>query len=231
MIKGNMDGRKLPVKGFREGLLISLGEGDWHEVAEQLIAQIDERADFFKGARLAVDVHERQVRAAEMGELRDKLSEREITLFAILGKSAITQAIAESLGLATTKSVLKQKREGFSQAVFNGEKAILFQKTMRSGMSINYPGHVVVEGDVNPGAEVVATGSIYIWGKLRGSVYAGAEGSKDEVVCALDFNPIRLRIADVEKDEPKIKVIRKKIICKAKVQDGVIKLVEWSPSK
>jgi len=226
-----MTEKKFPVKGFREGLLISLGEGDWPDLIGNLMAQIDERAEFFRGAKLAIDVNEHQIRAAEMGDLRNQLSDRGITLFAILGKSSTTQAVAESLGLATTKSVLRENRDGFSHALFEGEKAILIQKTLRSGTSVKYTGSVVVDGDVNPGAKVEANGSIYVWGKLRGSVHAGVEGSMDAVVCALDFNPITLRIANLEKEEPKLKIKMRRSLCKAKVVDGSIRLVEWLSEK
>jgi septum site-determining protein MinC len=223
--------KKFPVKGFREGLLISLSEGDWSDLVDNLMAQLDERVDFYRGAKLAIDVNERQIRASDMGSLRDQLSDRGITLFAILGKSSTTQAVAESLGLATTKSVLRDNRDGFSHALFEGEKAILIQKTLRSGTLVKFPGSVVVDGDVNPGAQVEANGSIYVWGKLRGSVHAGIDGSTDAVVCALDFNPMALRIADLEKEVPKLKIKLKKTLCKAKIVDGSIKLVEWMTKK
>lgn len=212
-------------------MLISLSEGDWSDLVDNLMAQLDERVDFYRGAKLAIDVNERQIRASDMGSLRDQLSDRGITLFAILGKSSTTQAVAESLGMATTKSVLRDNRDGFSHALFEGEKAILIQKTLRSGTLVKFPGSVVVDGDVNPGAQVEANGSIYVWGKLRGSVHAGIDGSTDAVVCALDFNPMTLRIADLEKEVPKLKIKLKKTLCKAKIVDGSIKLVEWMTKK
>ena len=54
---------------------------------------------------------------------------------------------------------------------------------------------MVVMGDVNSGAEIVAGGSIIIWGRLRGLVHAGAGGDEKAVVCALEFAPTQLRIA------------------------------------
>ena len=61
---------------------------------------------------------------------------------------------------------------------------------------MEFSGHVVVLGDINPGAEVVADGSVIIWGRLRGAVHAGAKGDNSAVVCALDLLPIRLQVAD-----------------------------------
>ncbi len=72
---------------------------------------------------------------------------------------------------------------------------MLVQRTLRSGHSIRHPGHVIVLGDVNPGAEVIAGGNIVVWGHLRGVVHAGAAGDEAAMVCALDLSPTQLRIA------------------------------------
>jgi septum site-determining protein MinC len=79
--------------------------------------------------------------------------------------------------------------------VHGGEQAMLVRRTLRSGFSVQFAGHVVVIGDVNPGAEVIATGDVVVWGRLRGVVHAGAEGDESAVVCALDLAPTQLRIA------------------------------------
>lgn len=223
-----MSERKFSLKGFREGLLITIDEGDWNDVLPQLISQIDEREGFFKGAKLAIEVDERSMRAAELGDLRDKLSDRGITLFAVLGKNKNTMAVAESLGLSTSNNVLKENKGTINNILYDGEQAILIKKTLRSGMSIKYAGHVLVEGDVNPGAEIIASGSIFIWGRLKGSVHAGFESDTNEIICALDFNPMKLRIAEFEKEELKLRLLKKRRkAVKAFVQDKKIKIEEW----
>jgi len=223
--------KKFPIKGFKEGLLITLGDGDWITVAKTLLTQIDDRPDFFKGAKIAVDVGERVVHAAEMGLLRDKLSERGVSLFAIISKSSLTEAVAETLGLSTHKSLLKERGENIRNASIDGEKAVLLQKTLRSGMSVKYPGHVVIDGDVNPGSEIIAGGSIYIWGKLRGTVAAGADGLENAVICALDFNPAGMRIANIVKEGQLIKLKIKKSPQKAYIQNGAITISDWKQDK
>jgi len=186
-----------PIKGFKEGILITLGDGDWEEVQCQLLSQIDEKIKFFNGAKVAIEIGERVLHAAEMAKLRDTLFDREVKLFAVLSTSQVTDVNAESMGLETRKSVLKENPAGFESAALDGESAILLQKTIRSGTSIKYTGHVIVDGDVNPGGEILTTGSIFIWGKLRGSVHAGMEGSESEVICAMELDPINLRIANI----------------------------------
>ncbi|WP_202820050.1 septum site-determining protein MinC [Calderihabitans maritimus] len=73
---------------------------------------------------------------------------------------------------------------------------ILVQRTLRSGQSIHYPGHVVIMGDVNPGAEVVAAGNIVVMGSLRGMAHAGAAGNERAMVIAFRLKPTQLRIAN-----------------------------------
>ena len=55
-------------------------------------------------------------------------------------------------------------------------------------------GTIVVVGDVNPGAQIVAEGDVIVWGKLRGVVHAGAAGDEDAMVGALILAPTQLRI-------------------------------------
>lgn len=71
----------------------------------------------------------------------------------------------------------------------------LYRGTLRSGQIFRHAGAVMVVGDVNPGAQVVSAGDVYIWGKLRGIVHAGAMGDEKAIVGALDFDPIQVRIA------------------------------------
>ena len=190
--------QNLSIKGIREGLLISIGEGEWIDIQANLLKQIEERGTFFKGARLAIDVGNRILHAAEMGVLRDKLSDREIGLWAIISNSPVTERTAQVLGLATRLSTPKPERVIRSvDPNLPGEDAILIQKTLRSGFRVSTHGHVVVIGDVNPGAEILSDGNIIVWGRLRGSVHAGAQGNQKSVVCALEMNPTQLRIANI----------------------------------
>lgn len=71
----------------------------------------------------------------------------------------------------------------------------IYRGTLRSGQVFRHAGTVMVLGDVNPGAEVISGGDIFVWGRLRGIVHAGAMGNERAVVCAIDFEPIQLRIA------------------------------------
>ena len=185
-------------KGIREGLLVSIGDGEWPEVQAALLKQIKDRGAFFNGARLAMDVGNRTLHASEMGTLRDKLSDANICLWAVISKSNVTEQTAQVLGLVTQMSNGKaDKSHRAVEKNLVGEEAVYIQKTIRSGSRITSLGHVVVIGDVNPGAEIQAGGNIIVWGRIKGSVHAGVEGNNNAMVCALEINPIQLRIANI----------------------------------
>jgi septum site-determining protein MinC len=72
---------------------------------------------------------------------------------------------------------------------------LYLKQTLRSGQSVNHKGHLVIIGDVNPGAEVMADGDITVWGSLRGVAHAGVSGNTNAEIRALRIEAIQLRIA------------------------------------
>jgi len=188
---------KVQIKGIREGLLVTLGDGEWPEIQQSLFDKIEDQGDFLRGAKMILDVDNHILKAAAMGKLRDVLSEKGISLWAVLSNSPTTEQTAQTLGLATRIHQVHPSEEARPvDASEDAEEAILIRRTLRSGTSILYQGHVVVIGDVNPGAEIIADGDVIVWGRLRGMVHAGADGNATAVVCALDLAPTQLRIAD-----------------------------------
>jgi septum site-determining protein MinC len=185
------------IKGMRDGLLVSLPAGEWEEQRRALLSQIDEQGAFFQGARLALDVGEQVIKVNQMVELRDELSDRQVSLWAVLSASPATEQTAQLLGLATRVSKPRPEEVESLEAGFVPEDRALFvDKTVRSGTRVEFAGTVVVLGDVNAGAEVAAQGNIIVWGRLRGAAHAGTSGDARAVICALSLAPMRLQIAD-----------------------------------
>ena len=71
------------------------------------------------------------------------------------------------------------------------------QRTLRSGQSLKSEGNIVIIGDVNPGAEVIAKGDITVWGVLGGIAQAGSDGNNYSRIRALKLNAIQLRIGEI----------------------------------
>lgn len=67
-------------------------------------------------------------------------------------------------------------------------------RTMRSGAAVRFDGDVIAFGDVNPGAEIVATGNILVLGAIKGVAHAGAAGDDGAFILGFDLKPTQLRI-------------------------------------
>ena len=191
------------IKGVNDGLLISLSPTEsWQSVTDQLAARIDEKAAFFAGAAITVEFGERPVPKYELSSLKALLERRGLTLSLVRSKSDTTRQSAASLALPIEKNLppAPAKQAMQETAPVNPEESgthgVLFRRTLRSGRTIHSEGHVIVFGDVNPGAKVIAAGDIVVWGKLRGYVHAGVSGDESAIVCALEMSPSQLRIAD-----------------------------------
>ena len=134
------------------------------------------------------------------------LAEYDLELWAVLSQHEATREAARALGLATRLAGSDTDLDGNELSHAAGESgdaqellaanALFCQETVRSGRSIYHEGHVVVLGDVNPGAQIIAGGNVVVWGRLRGFVHAGAHGNREALICALELSPTQLRIAD-----------------------------------
>jgi len=188
------------IKGTKDGLLVQVSPTEeWNSVTADLAARIDQQLSFYAGARVTLDVGSRPVRKDELGSVKALLERRGLALWAVMSESATTLDSAQAMDLRTSqpKSAAPIQSTDMSapSSQEDGTPGTLVKRTLLSGRSVKSPGHVIILGDVNAGAEVIAGGDVFIWGRLRGSVHAGANGDPGAVVCALDMTPTQLRIA------------------------------------
>ena len=94
--------------------------------------------------------------------------------------------------------------KSFNQKIKTSE-TIFSRASLRSGQKLEYEGSIVIVGDVNAGAEVIAGENIIILGDLRGLAHAGAKGNQEAIIAANKIDCPQIRIADkikkFEKDE------------------------------
>lgn len=72
--------------------------------------------------------------------------------------------------------------------------------SLRSGQKIEEDGSIVIIGDVNSGAEVVAADNIVVLGTLRGLAHAGAKGNTKAIIAAGKLDTVQLRIANIVRE-------------------------------
>ncbi len=222
----------ITIKGIRQGLLVTLGEGDWSAELRALEARIGASPSFFRGGRIALDVGSRGLSRFEIEEARVLLARHQVELWAVASTNPVTEVAVQELGLVVfIEANLGLPHPSASEAApEEGEElsveGLVVRRTLRSGQSLRHPSHVVVIGDVNPGAEVVAGGDIVVWGRVRGLVHAGALGDEGAVICALDLAPTQLRIAGYIARSPE-EQRRKPVPEMAAVRGGRIVAVPW----
>ena len=118
-----------------------------------------------------------------------------------IGLSACTPVPEPSVKEEYGLDVLSGKSESAAArtALWDDPDARMVYGTLRSGQRIESEHSIVIIGDVNSGAEIVAGGDIIVLGILRGVAHAGAydETGGGRFIFALDLRPTQLRIGSV----------------------------------
>lgn len=112
----------------------------------------------------------------------------------------------------------------------DAQPTLLVRRTLRSGQRVRFHGNVVVLGDVNPGAEIVAAGDIVVMGTLRGVAHAGATGSAEAVVAAFRLQPTQLRLGAVIGRAPDGHAPRPDVPEVARLRDGALVIERYLPA-
>ncbi len=103
---------------------------------------------------------------------------------------ALEQRLGEILDQEVCVQMRKRKAKQPQSLVHIG--------TLRGGMYLCAEADLTVIGDVHPGARLEAGGSIFVFGKLQGSVFAGVHGAENAVVAAWQMQPQMLCIAKAD---------------------------------
>ncbi|MHB1407488.1 MAG: septum site-determining protein MinC [Desulfitobacteriaceae bacterium] len=184
------------LKGTRDGLILYLDPtADFDVLMKELNQHLGESAEFWRGAAVRCYAGGREYSSEEKEGLASLLQKHALELsgwLSVPGKGPESQAVV------APEHDQHAQDEGQTEG-----KALFVKRTLRSGTSIQFEGHVVIMGDVNPGAEVIATGNIIVMGALRGVAHAGATGDRKAMVSAYNLAPTQLRIADLVTRAPK----------------------------
>ena len=171
------------IKANNYGLMIILDPDlEFEELLKAVGDKFKESAKFFGNADMAVAFDGRKLSA----------DEEESIIQTILKNSSI-HIICTIDNDPVREAQFKKKLEQISISEDTSLTKI-HKGYFRSGQMMEFDTGVVIIGDINPGAKVVAKGSIVVLGALKGAAEAGAGGNDDTFIIALDMNPIQLRI-------------------------------------
>lgn len=175
------------LKGFGRGIAVILdSECDFEVICEHFAQKIINGKNFFSGNEVPVQFVGRRLSSHELLKLIDIMKTfggvhdiifpwDEIDFYNLIPQAPVCDANS-NIDLTTTQ---------------------IHKGTLRSGQIIKVNGDLVVFGDVNPGAEVIASSNIFVLGTLRGIAHAGFGGNRNVVVFALELKPVQIRIANL----------------------------------
>jgi septum site-determining protein MinC len=193
-------------KGRQNGITVVLDPAvDFEAIKKTLYEKVRDAQGFFDHAKAAISFSGRDMDEAQESELLDIISKTtalSISFVTSEGKEKIIDPPKEAKKPAPREEAKPEKKtppKTFDKALLSAdENMTVFHKgSLRSGQSIRFVGSVVVIGDINPGAEIIAEGNIIVMGSVKGLVHAGCSGNADCFVAALSLQPTQLRISDI----------------------------------
>lgn len=167
----------------------------YSEIKRALGEKLSRHKGFFSGCDTKVIVSGKSLMPAQKQEIK-RLFEMDYDITNVVFGDELEACVKEARQAVPAQVPHDDGRRVslVSKEYFNA-KSVFVANTLRSGQRVECEGDVVVLGDVNDGAEVIAGGSIAVMGTLRGLAHAGATGRSDVVVAANCLVPKQLRIS------------------------------------
>ena len=216
-----MSKSRIRFTGVDYGLLVCM---DWEVPLSQLLVEVEEHIQkspaFFADAKVFLEVDTRPVLQHEMEQLGVVLARHGLTL------QGVVSAASRVEGISRPQPAPEQPRV-ITPIINEKEAAVVEHRTVRSGEKVASEGHLIIMGDVNPGAEVIAENNIIVWGSLKGTAYAGVPNHEDAVIAALHLSPIQLRIAGYIARSPDVRPVTTAIPELARIDQNEIVVESW----
>jgi len=195
---------EITVRGIKGGVLISLPEKPWYQQRDLLVSRIQTQERFFKGGRIALDVGAADWSQDQLFKLLRDLSDEGVCLWAVLTTSDVTLESAKSYELQTSVSSQSATEKPENTKSTGDDHGVEWHiKPLKKGEKVAFRANGVVIGDVPEGAEVIAAGSLIVWGTVRGSVKAGCGGDKLSQLRILWYSGTGLSLCGQAVDVPK----------------------------
>ncbi len=169
----------------KDTIMIRISEGaEYKEIIECLNKKIPALKKLYKEEKNPINITGKILKNKQIDEIK-KMIRDEIDV-------EVNFESPNVLGLHGIKKAFEQEIKNSDTKFFKG--------SVRSGQKIEFEGSLVVLGDVNGGAEVIAGENIVVLGALRGLAHAGAKGNKLAVIATNKLECPQLRIANIVKE-------------------------------
>lgn len=169
----------------KDEIVIRISEGAEHkEIIECLNKKIPALKKLYKTEKTPIFVTGKVLKNKEINEIK-KLIQSSIDV-------EINFDSPKVLGLHGIKRVFEKEIDNSETKFYKG--------SLRSGQKVEFEGSLVILGDVNAGAEVIAGENIVVLGELRGLAHAGAKGNKKAIIASNEIDCPQIRIANIVKE-------------------------------
>lgn len=172
----------------KDEILVRISEGaEFNEIIECLNKKIPALKKLYKTEKTPIFVMGKVLKNKEIKEIK-KLIQENIDVEVNFDSPKV-------LGLHGIKRTFEQE--------INNSETQFYKGSLRSGQKIEFEGSLVVLGDVNAGAEVIAGENIVVLGVLRGLAHAGAKGNKKAIIASNLIESPQIRISNIVKEMEK----------------------------
>lgn len=154
------------------------------QILTELKDKLPDLKKFYKEEKTPILVTGKILKMSEIDVIQD-LIQKEI-------KVRVDFDTPKSLGLHGIKKTFKKEIETSETKFYKG--------AVRSGQRLEFEGSIVILGDVNDGAEIIAEDNIVVLGMLRGMAHAGAKGNEKALIAAHIIESPQIRIASIIKE-------------------------------
>lgn len=179
-----MNSELISIKGTRNGLVIVFDPNkEFEDIRNTLLSKMESARGFFKGANFSL-----------LGKHHDIPPHQKTELENICKQYGLVPYIDKCNIMATTAPAPTDKKLPAAISCDLGEAALLVKRSLRSGQRVVHRGHIVIMGDIHPGAEVISGGNVLVMGSCRGVIHAGAWGEDSARVVAQRLSPTVLSI-------------------------------------
>ncbi len=170
-------------------------EAAFDEVLVELVEKLQDVKKLFKKDKINIFFSGRELSSEEEDAIYTAIEEAGLNLV-VYGEDVYIEENAPELKFS--EEAVLEKAKNLDEEVDPQKQPTFFQNgSLRSGRRIDFAGSVVLLGDLNAGAEIVAQGNIIILGACRGMVHAGAMGDSNAYIFAQQLTPTQIRISEM----------------------------------
>lgn len=185
------------IKGLKAGpTFLFHDQAPFAEVLNAVEEELARAKGFFRDSPVVLHFGDRLLHKEDWWKLKELLLGEGLLLRYAVATAQGSRDLLYKEGLPVRDSLPASTPEPKSQqpAPVKGTNTLYLRRGLRGGQKEVFEGDVVVMGDVNQGAEILAGGDVVVVGTLRGMVHAGYPDNKEAVVVALNLIPLQLRI-------------------------------------